>query len=186
MWAETIAGLKAGRHYHVVGLAAGGDRLIGVRMKTGEKALQCSWKNWGEISLNCALQWINFHQVDSLCLKCTQPVPTKAFAVPHEERSNFANGGLVPSFMSQFAWHFPTEAFPVNSVWSQPTSESFTHHWVSFTALNTICISLVYWFKKILFIVFIFLLNEGAWKDRGLVCFVRWVYPHLLAPLAGT
>ena len=37
MWAETIAGLKAGRHYHVVGLAAGGDRLIGVRMKTGER-----------------------------------------------------------------------------------------------------------------------------------------------------
>lgn len=77
MWAETISGLKAGGHYHVVGLAAGGDQLIGVRMKTGETALQCSRKNWGETSLNCALQWISFHQVDSLCLNAHSLFPLR-------------------------------------------------------------------------------------------------------------
>ena len=86
----------------MVGLAAGGDQLMGVRMKTGEKTAVLQ-KELRETSLNCALQWISFRQVDSLRLQCTQPVPTKAFAVHHEEHSNFSNGGcshpLSPSML---------------------------------------------------------------------------------------
>lgn len=86
----------------MVGLAAGGDQLMGVRMKTGEKTAVLQ-KELRETSLNCALQWISFRQVDSLRLQCTQPVPTEALAVHHEERSNFSNGGcshpLSPSML---------------------------------------------------------------------------------------
>ena len=32
-------------------------------------------------------------------------------------------------------------------------------------------------FLKNIFIIFLFLLNEEAWKDRGLVCFVHWFIP---------
>lgn len=60
----------------MVGLAAGGDQLMGVRMKTGEKTAVLQ-KELRETSLNCALQWISFRQVDSLCLQCTQPVPLR-------------------------------------------------------------------------------------------------------------
>lgn len=183
MWAETRAGLKAGGHYHVVGLAAGGDQLMAVRMKQVRR-LQCSRKNWGKPVWTVPFSGSAFTK-SILCLKCTQPVPTKAFAVHHEERSNFSNGGLFPSFMSQLAWHFLTEAFPVNSVWSQPpqkaspTTELPSQHSVQ-------CISLVYWLKKknIHYISLPF--EWRGMKRQGPCLFCSLVYPYLLAALAGT
>lgn len=87
--------LKAvGGHYHVVGLAAGETSLL----QEDETGRDCSalGKKLRETSL------ISSPSVDQppsqfLRLKCKYSLsPPKAFAIHHEERSNFSNGGLFP------------------------------------------------------------------------------------------
>lgn len=151
------------------------------------RRLPCSRKNWGKPVWTVPFSGSAFTKL-ILCvsLKCTQPVPTKAFAIHHEERSNFSNGGLFPSFKSQCAWHFLTEAFPVNSVWSQPPQKaSPTTEFPSQHSTQSVFLLFIDFLKT--FIHYISLPFEWrGMKRQGPCLFCSLVYPHLLAALAGT
>lgn len=151
----------------------------GIR-ETSEKTSQCSREKWGKpvwampFSGSFFTKW-----TFSLCLKCTQPFPTQDFAlaVHHEIYSSLSNGGLSPILQISAHLALPYKSLPWLFCLKSATSGSFhpTHQRVSFAALNTICITLVYWFVD-LSIVFLFPLNEGAWR-QGPCPFCSLVYP---------
>lgn len=109
--------------------------------------------------MSCGFQWIRFQHTNLLSVfKYTKSLPLRPLPLLS---NSFPNGKSIPIFQILVHLASPQRSLLWFFYLKQANSESLypTHQWISFTALNTFCLSIVDLFVASFIVFFLIFIN---------------------------